>query len=261
MADESKRIDQARDDRIRDMTKEPAKIRPKETDFDKILEKSRMAAPLASSSQTQSKTLTEDAIREAAKREDRQGEERKRDEDEDKGGKNFRQKGERSDHKVTDQKVIAKGRLKQDGGGSGGEDRRGGYGTSSGRRETSRVLTKSSAKSLPVDLQEKFAAKLARSAKGADGTDHAALSQQVINKIVQFVRIGLNRKGEKEIQLDLSEKIFRGLKLRVIARGGKVGVLFRTADSKGKAAFEKNTDAIRDALAKKGIEVDEILVS
>lgn len=257
--DDSKRIERSREDRVRDAGREPIKPRPKETEFDRILERNRLAAQLTPQTQQQSKTATSEAIREAVKREDRQGDERKQDEGEKKEDGGSKQKGEKAEGKVAEQKVIAKGRLKQQSGGGGGS-RQGGFGDQGGRRSLSRVLTKAGLKSVPVDLQGKFASKLAQSLKGA-GAGEAGLTQQVINKIVQYVRIGINRKGEKEIQLDLHEAIFRGLKLRVIARGGKVAVFFKASDSKGREVFEKNKDAIRDALMKKGIEVDEIVVS
>lgn len=260
MIDDSKRIERSREDRVRDAGREPIKPRPKETDFDRVLERNRLAAQLNPQSQQQSKTATSEAIREAVKREDRQSEERKQDEGDKKEDGGSKQKGEKPEGKVAEQRVIAKGRLKQQSGGGGGGGRQGGFADQGGRRSLSRVLTKAGAKSVPIDLQGKFASKLAQSLKGA-GAGEAGLTQQVINKIIQYVRIGINRKGEKEIQLDLHEAIFRGLKLRVTARGGKVGVHFKASDSKGREVFEKNKDAIRDALMKKGIEVDEISVS
>jgi hypothetical protein len=67
--------------------------------------------------------------------------------------------------------------------------------------------------------------------------------------------------GDQEIQIDLHEKIFRGLKLRVTSRKGKVDVHFLAADAKTRSIFEKNKDDIRDALEKKGILVEEILIT
>lgn len=258
MVEESKRAERVRDERVRDVSKEPVKHRPKDADFDKVLEKSRLAAQINPSAQSQSKLLTEEAIKEAAKREDRQGDERKRDDDEGKGDRDSRQKGERTESGAANQRVVAKNRLKQ--GSGGGSGQRESFGGGSERKNLTRVLTKTGAKSVPLDLQGKFAARLAKSIKEA-GAPRELITQQVLNKIVQYVRIGINQKGEKEILLELHERIFRGMKLRVVARGGKVGVYFMLVDPKGREAFKKNSSAIRDALKKKGIEVDEILVS
>lgn len=255
--DESKRVERVRDDRIQDMAREQMRPRPKGTDFDKILENSRFASQLAPQQQMQSKTITEEAIREAAKRQDREGDEKKKD-DEGEGNRDTRQKGEGTEAKVADQKVIAKGRLKQQSGGGQGH---GGADAQTGRRQMARLLARAQVKSVPLDLQGKFAARLREATKGAGSAHQVNLSQQILNKIVQYVRVGINRMGEKEIQMDLHERIFRGLKLRVIARDGKVGVHFKTADARGRKVFERNRDAIRDALTKKGIAVDEIVIS
>ena len=260
MSDETKKVDRARDDRILQQQRESVKPKPKEGDFDKVLEKSQMASKLMPQQQIQAKTITEEAVREAAKRDDRGQDERKRDDGEQKDNRDTHQKGERGESSVSQQKVVAKGRLKDGGQGSGGhEGREGGFGAQMGRRSLASVLSKSSAKSLPVDLQGKFAAKLAETLKGADQQN--VLTQQVLNKIVQYVKIGINRKGDKEIQIELHERIFRGLKLAVSFHEGKVSVKFRASDKKGREVLQKNSDAIRAALNKKGIDVDEILIS
>lgn len=261
MVDETRKVDHTRDDRMRDMSKEPVRPRPKETEFDKALEKSRMSQQLMPQTQPQSKTATEEAIREVFKREDRRGDDQRQgDKDEEKDGRDSRQKSDRPQGKIAEQKVIAKGKMTRQGSGSGGGREGGGYGASGSKRDFDRLSMKLEARSIPIDLQGKFAQKLAQTMKGTHGA-HLILSQQILNKIVQYVRIGINEKGEKEMQLDLHERIFRGLKLRVVARAGKVAVYFRTSDANGRAVFKKNSDAIRATLSKKGIEVDEIVVS
>lgn len=261
MIDESKRSERVRDDRIQESARsEPVKLRPKETEFDKVLEKSRLSSQLLPQTQTQSKAVTEQAIKEAFKHEDRQRDEQKKDEGENKEGRDSHEKGKRAQGQIAEQKVIAKGHTKQQSGFGSGGRQQGGFASTNGRKNLSKMLTREASKSVPVDLQSKFASKLSKAMTAANA-GQAVLTQQVLNKIVQYVRIGINQKGEKEIQIDLHERIFRGLKLRVIARGGKVGVHLNTGDSKGREVLEKNADAIRSALEKKGIDVDEILVS
>lgn len=261
--DEVKKADQARDQRIRDQQKEPVRHRPKETEFDKQFERQLKLRPEMTKPEILSKVATEDAIREAIKHEDQRGGQQKKDEEKEdrREDRDHSQKGERTESKTTDHaRVVAKGRTKREGGSFSGGHHEGGYGAGAGRRGIAKTLSKASPKSVPVDLQGAFASKLAKSLKAA-AAQTPELTQQVINKIIQYVRIGLNRKGEKEIQMELSEKIFRGLKLRVIARGGKVAVHFSTSDPKGKKVFEKNRGAIEDALKKKGIDVDEIVIN
>ena len=254
--DDTKKVDSARQDAVRQDLKERPKARPAEpTEFDKVLERGKLAQQLSPQKQQGAKTSTDEAIREVVKHQEREQEGR-RDEDQKKDGREGRDRGERAEARATDGKVLAKNRTKQDGGGGGGRE---GFGGTAGKRQLARALARQGVKSVPVDLSSRFAGRLSQAMKGTQAPQ--VLTQQVLTKIVQFVRIGINRKGEKEIQLDLHERIFRGLKLRVIARGGKVAVHFRTPDPKGRKAFEENEQAIRDALARKGIEVDEIVIT
>jgi hypothetical protein len=232
--------------------------RTKEQEFNKTLEKSKLSLQLKSGPQTKSKVATERAIKEVVKQEDRRGDEKDRDEKGKDKGRDSRKEGGGQNAKLAGQKVVAKNTLKQ-GSGQGGKGS--GFGQSLGRKGMSKVLKRAGAKTVPADLQGRFAAKLSQSLKGPDQAGQAQLSQQVLNQIVQYVKIGLNRQGEKEIQVELNEKVFRGLKLRVISREGRVAVHMRTFDSKGRRSLEKNKGAIRDALTSKGIDVDEILVS
>ena len=259
MAEEISRAERARQERAPERPKLQPQPKPKESDFNRALEKSRLASQLTPQTGTQSKVTTERAIRQVLKQEDRRGEDRRRDDDERDEGRDSRSKGKQSNGKVAGQKVVAKGTLKQSSSGAGGG--RGSFGQALGRKSMARVLTKAGVKSIPIDLQTRFAARLAQAMKGATAAEQAQLSQKILNLLVQYVRVGINKKGEKEIQVDLHEQIFRGLKLRVIARNGKVAVHFKTSDTQGRRALEGNTSAIRDALSKKGIEVDEIVVS
>ncbi len=253
--EEAKKADQTREAIHKDSLKERPKARPAETDFDRILERSKIAQQLVPQKQQAAKTATDEAIREAVRQQDK-GEGRRRDEEEKKDGREGRSRSEGSELRGSEGRVEAKGKTKQDSEGGGRE----GYGSSSGRRELTKTLSRHGVKSVPVDLSGKFAGRLAQAMKGAEAQS-PQIAQHILNKLVQCVRIGINRKGEKEMQVELSERIFRGLKLRVIARGGKVAVHLKTSDARGKKAIEEGEEAIRDALAKKGIEVDEIVIS
>jgi hypothetical protein len=259
MDKEISRAERAREDRLQERPKLQPKPKPSENDFDRALRNSQLSSQLNPQTKAQSKAATEQAVREVLKHQERRDQDRRRDDSERDEGRDSRSKDKHSQAKVAGQKVIAKGTLKQGSGGAGGG--RGGFGQALGRKSMARMLTKAGARSIPVDLQAKFAARLAQAMKGATAAEQAALSQKILNLLVQYVRVGINREGEKEVQVDLHERIFRGLKLRVIARNGKVAVHFRTSDAQGRQALESNTSAIRDALSKKGIEVDEIVVS
>lgn len=245
---------------VKDRPKEADKQQPKDSDFNEVLQKSKMPMQPQIKSNLPSKAATEHAIKEAVKHQDRRGDEQKKDEDNKDKGRDSRDSSDHKGGKIADQKVIAKGKLKQGNQGQSGQGKGGGFGMGAGRKKLARILEKSGAKSVPLDLKGKFAKKLSDIQKAAMPSK-AQMSQEVMNKIIQYVRVGINTKGEKEIQMELHEKIFRGLKLRIIAKDGKVHVHFTSADKKGREVMEKNKNGIKDALAKKGIEVDEILVT
>lgn len=259
MVEESSRAERARQERVHEQPKEPVRPKPREGDFKEVFEKSRMPSQPMPQTSAQSRLATEQAIREAMRQEDRSRDDReKKDKDRDEG-RDSRQDSKESQGRLAGKMVIAKGKLKQGSQGSGG--RQGGFGQAAGRRSLTRVLTKAGAKSIPSDLQGKFASRLAQAMKTKGSAEQARLAQQILNKLIQYVRIGINRKGEKEMRIDLHERIFRGLKLRVIARGGKVGVYFSTMDRRGRKVLNDSKDEISRALEDKGIEVDEIVVS
>jgi hypothetical protein len=259
MINDVKKADLAREERLRQEAQEKAKPKTQESDFDKLVKKGSLPQA-GQAARDFNKPVTERAMEEAAKRQEREQDTRQKEKEERKEKKESRETGERADPRVAEQKVVGKG-PRGEGGRGGGEGRQGGYDGSAARRGLTKKLSKMGVRSLPTELQKRFAAKMADVAKDLSRPDATRMTQQVLNKIVQYVRIGLNRKGEKEIQLDLHEKIFRGLKIRVTEKDGKVNVHFQTFDKAGRAVFEKNAGAIREALAKKGVEVQDITVA
>jgi len=245
---------------VRDPQKETEKPKPKESDFNEIMEKSKMPLQTQQPASMPSRAATEYAIKEATKEQERHSDDGKKDDENKDKGRDSRKEGGQADGRIADQRVVAKGQLKQGGGQGGGQGRGSGFGMASSRRRVADELEKAGVKSVPLDLKGKFAKKRSETMKGA-GAEQAKLSQEVINRIIQYVRVGINTKGEKEIQMELHERIFRGLKLRVIAKEGKVEVRFASSDRRGREVLEKNREGLSKALAEKGIEVDEIIIT
>lgn len=240
------------------MRQERTKAKPRVKDskkFEEILKQraQQLQQPSIMRQQATSQTATEHAVRH------RKQEDRGRDKDHDKGEeKEGRKDGEgdrKTDAKIAEQKVVAKHSARDEGGGGG----RGGRGRSdTGKRGVATRTRSADAKQAPSQLRAQFAARLAQAAKQPS----SALTQQVLNQIVQYVRIGMNRDNEKEIVVDLHEKIFRGLKLRVASKGkGKVAVHFSTKDREVRSLFDSQRGTIREALKQNGIEVAEITVA
>jgi flagellar hook-length control protein FliK len=257
MTDEVTRADQKRAERLAEKPKETEKPKDGPSQFDRVLEESKSMGRTLPATQSGQKMATEQAARETQKREDRQKEDEGR---EDKGKEKGKDQG-RGDKKSgtgdVEGRVAAKGPMKDGRGGGGGEGKGGFAGGE--KRSAATTHARDAAKALLPGLHGKFAEKLQASI--AKSVANPALSQAVLNQLVQYVRVGINRAGDKEMQLDLHEKVFRGLKLRVTSRDGKVEVHFIAANAESRSLFEKNKDAIRDALEKKGIVVEDIRVT
>ena len=44
----------------------------------------------------------------------------------------------------------------------------------------------------------------------------------MLDQIIQVIKVGMNKDDQKEIHLDLNEKVFRGLSLKITSKNGKV---------------------------------------
>ncbi|MFO1518557.1 MAG: hypothetical protein U1F57_02660 [bacterium] len=82
----------------------------------------------------------------------------------------------------------------------------------------------------------------------------------ILDQLVQGVRVGLNKNLDKEIQIDISDRVFKGLSLKVSSREGKVEVAFLTGNADVRRLFESQKGKIGQALAEKGISVSQIRV-
>lgn len=258
MTDEVTRADQKKAERLAEKPKEAEKPKDGPSQFDRVLEESKAMGRTLPATQSGQKMATEQAAREAQRREDRQKEDEGR---EDKGKEKGKDQGrgeKRSGASDVEGRVTQKGPMKDGRGGGGGGEGKGGF-TGGEKRSAAAIHERSASKLFAPDLQGKFAEKLQASI--AKSVSQPGLSQAVLNQIVQYVRVGINRMGDKEMQLDLHEKVFRGLKLKVTSREGKVEVHFMAATDESRALFEKNRDAIKDALEKKGIVVEDIRVT
>lgn len=256
MGEKVDRAERARQERMAEKPKEQERVKHKQSDFDRVLQESRTIQKSRPLTQQTTKQATEQAVKESYKREDRGRDDEKK-EHKDKEEKGDRgSEGKRGDGKAADQKVVGKGHLKD---GRGGGKGKGGFSFGQGRRGLTLKEPKAISRMAQAAMQGKFMQKL--QASMAKSVKEPSITQSILNQLVQYVRIGLTKEQEKEIRIDLHEKIFRGLKLKVTSREGKVLVHFLSADSKTRSVFEKSKDDIRKALEKKGILVEDILVT
>lgn len=96
--------------------------------------------------------------------------------------------------------------------------------------------------------------------KSAQAREVNQIPKVVLDAIVQSIFIGLNKKLQKEIQIDLSDKIFKGLSLKLCSEQGKVEVTFLTGDPEVRRLFEGERNKIGETLKEKNIQVSNVKV-
>ena len=230
-----------------------------------------------------STTETKDAVRFAASQQERYGKDKEdpqkkiadKDNDRDEPAK----AGESRDSsapraKEAEKRVIGRGSTsgrRDEGGGEGGQHGGGGAGTRQGQRGKGFM-------GLPGELQgvgwtdpkgvirgsfemELHAAQsLAATAPAKPVKAPTVLSKTVLDQIVQYCRITTKTDGDKEIEMQLHEEIFKGLKLRVSFTEGKMDATFVTQSDEVRNLFNAQKNELKKALAEKGIEVKTINV-
>jgi flagellar hook-length control protein FliK len=119
----------------------------------------------------------------------------------------------------------------------------------------------------PFEAKLAVATKLSQTAgaRAADPTKPKSevpqtLPKPVVDQIAQYVQLVVRKDGEKELDITLHEKVFRGLRLRAAVVRGKVEATFLTSNPEVRDLFNSQKVALRQALAEKGFDVREIHV-
>lgn len=86
------------------------------------------------------------------------------------------------------------------------------------------------------------------------------LSKAVLDQIVHYSRLMTHTDGDKEMEMQLKEEIFKGLKLRIRLKEGKVMATFITQTETVRNLFQSQKSAISKALEEKGIVVSSLNV-
>jgi len=84
------------------------------------------------------------------------------------------------------------------------------------------------------------------------------LASEIAQKIVERVRVGTNKAGNAEFQIDLRSDVLSGLSLRVSSSGGKISVVFSGSDRNTLKTVEDQTEALRNALGVRGLTLTDI---
>ena len=259
MIDDVKYTDRKYLDRA-EQAKEAEKPKPPKKEgkspFDELMEQSQRLQQGSVDTRSQDKRVTEQAVREVEKRQERQRDQSKdKEKDEDQKQES---REDRRDAQTVTKKVIGKGGSKEQQGGGGSHSSEGGSGFS--RKKGAALESKKS--ELAAAKTHNMEGAFGKAFKAAlEKQVPKAIPQEVLNQVVRYVRVGLSREGDKEVELQLHEKIFKGLRLRLSSNRGRVTVHFLAANAETRALFEKESSRIRAHLESKGIAVEKINVT
>lgn len=83
---------------------------------------------------------------------------------------------------------------------------------------------------------------------------------EIIDRVVDRVRYGMNAEGAHEFQIDLKQDVLQGAELKVVSQDGKVTVQVISDDPQVQASLQPKLAALKAALKKKGIDDPDISV-
>jgi hypothetical protein len=84
------------------------------------------------------------------------------------------------------------------------------------------------------------------------------LAQEIADKIVKNVRVGTNKLGLPEFQLELKSDILKGLKVKVSGRHGRLRASFSSSDRDVLKQLRAEVGSLREQLVARGFKVDAL---
>lgn len=232
--------------------------------FDQALEKTRSANKPSQSEAAKFDSKIKDILSSDDKGKDHDRSDRKKDKDEDKKSLSSEEKDSGKTHKeggVKD-KIIGKHQ-------TGGDSKGGGSSSSGNKGDSSHSFSQGQQKNPQIVKVENLAPSPFQ-VQQSQNIQASAISQslqqlqkvppQVIDQIVQYVRVGLNKNMDKEVQIDLSDKVFKGLSLRIALHVGKLEITFLTSNADVRRLFEASKGDIGQALQAKGHQIASMQV-
>lgn len=84
------------------------------------------------------------------------------------------------------------------------------------------------------------------------------IAQEIAEKIVKQARVGVNKLGLPEFQLELKSDILKGLKVKVSGRHGRIRATFSSRDLQVLKQLRAEVDALKSALTARGLKVDAL---
>lgn len=245
-----------RNDEPQQQEQPPQKSGP--SSFDEVLRQNRLpqSPQQQQSAQQGNTTLQKEASREAGTQDQRT---RQQDKTETREERRSSEGESRHSDGPSDSRVDAKGQPKEREGGGGQGQGQPGDGRGGMTREASQAKLKESTKtSAQGQTQGAFAAQLKKAETPHSLSAHHM--QQIVNKVLQYFRVKKMTTGETELQIGFNEEIFKGLRLRMVQKDGKVTLHILSGEGDVRRLFEKSRGAIEKALTDKGVKLSQIVI-
>ncbi len=143
----------------------------------------------------------------------------------------------------------------QDGRHGAGQQSQGEAGTMAGK--TAKQPAQSQAK--PQFAQGAMAtAQASSTSAAAKSAPMTRIPQQVIDQIVSYARLHSKKDGETEMELALHEEVFKGLRMRISTKNGKITTTFITSSRDVKDLFNTHKQTLRRQLTENGLALEGI---
>jgi len=88
----------------------------------------------------------------------------------------------------------------------------------------------------------------------------ATLPRKVIDEVVQAVRVGVNRAGDKELQFDLKSNVMDGMTIRVSIHDNRVVTILEATSRDVRDKLEAHVGELMHTLTQKGLQVASVEV-
>ncbi|MEN9799369.1 MAG: hypothetical protein RL653_3065 [Pseudomonadota bacterium] len=84
------------------------------------------------------------------------------------------------------------------------------------------------------------------------------LANEIAQKIVERVRVGTNKAGASEFQIDLRQDVLAGLSIKVASKHGRISMVFSGRDGETLKALEGQAEGLKDALQQRGLRLEDM---
>lgn len=84
------------------------------------------------------------------------------------------------------------------------------------------------------------------------------LANEIAQKIVERVRVGTNKAGASEFQIDLRQDVLSGLSIKVASKHGRISMVFSGRDGETLKALQEQAEGLKDALQQRGLKLEDM---